>query len=98
MEKVIIPLAILLVMALPIFFLIKSDLKLDHEKPVTVLNWLGTNLILFSGIGLFYFLIVIFFLKRIHPSKANYFKAVSIIIILSIISVAIMIILEKFNI
>ncbi|NQY21798.1 MAG: hypothetical protein HRT40_10925 [Campylobacteraceae bacterium] len=43
----------LLFFSLAIYFLIRSDLKLNHEQPVTVLNWVGTNFMLFSGIGLF---------------------------------------------
>ncbi len=83
---------LLLIIVLPIFLLIKSDIKLDKEQPVTVSNWLGTNLMLFTGIGLIYLFVVIFFMKKIHPSKRNYLKAIFIIAIIFIVTIALMIV------
>ncbi|PHR74228.1 MAG: hypothetical protein COA66_00085 [Arcobacter sp.] len=82
----------LIFFSLGIYFLIRSDLKLNHEQPVTILNWIGTNIMLFSGLGFIYFFIVVFFLKKIHPSKSNYLKAIFVPIIFVIVSFIIVVI------
>ncbi len=66
---------------LPTFFMLKSDISIDKSKKIPFANKFGTAVMWFTGLGSLYFIISIFFLKKIHPSKRIFLKIMFTIII-----------------
>jgi hypothetical protein len=72
-----------LAITLPTYSMLKSDISIDKSKNITLSNKIGTFFMLFSYIGILYFIISMFFIKNIHPNKVKFLK---IIFVLNIIS------------